>query len=94
MIAGTHGVALTLKLGADITGYTKIEFVIVAPTCPVTRTVVTAFASNVTKGWVTYTTEANVFNLAKTYQIQAIVTFDTTRLLRSIAVDLEVEPAL
>jgi len=94
MIAGTHGVALTLKLAADITGYTKIEMVIVAPTCPVTRTVVSAFASNVEKGWVTYNTEENIFNLAKTYQIQAIVTFDTTRLLKSVPVELEVEPAL
>lgn len=94
MIVGTYGVNLEMDLKADITGYTLIEMVIVAPTKPETRTVVEAIAVDQVKGLIRYVTEPDIFNRVATYKVQAIVTFGVTKLLKSTPENLKVGPAL
>jgi len=96
MIAGTHGVSVEVKLGADITGYTDAHLVILSPSG--VRTLVQASALDVKTGVIQYITEVGVFNIVtslkkKHYKVQALVTF-ANALLKSTIVDLEVEESL
>jgi hypothetical protein len=96
MIAGTHGVSVEVKLGADITGYTNAHLVILSPSG--VRTIVQATVLDVKSGIIQYISKVGVFNIVtsvkkKHYKVQASVTF-ANALLKSTIVDLEVEESL
>lgn len=92
MIVGTHGVYLDLNVGVKLTGATGAEMVIVSPNGK--RVVGVASVQDEAKGIIRYITEKNVFNLVGDYEIQAWVYFGTSRLLKSIAITLEITESL
>lgn len=92
MIVGTFGVNLDLNVNADLTGATSAKIIIKSPKGR--RTEATASIQDAANGIVRYVTEAGVFNKIGDYDIQAWVYFDTSKLLKSESVTLEVTESL
>lgn len=92
IMAGSFGIVLTVNLSLAITGATSAKIIIKSPTK--VRKEVVATITDEALGTLQYTTEQSDFFVTGTYEIQAIVLFGSTKVLRSVVGEIDVDKSL